>query len=399
MKIRSHKTKSGISRLFVGFRSGSRVEFGTRFPYGTAHMLEHMMFKGTSKRTSKQIMEDFSIIGASVNAFTSFNSVVFTLDVLNKNLEKGIEIFSDMILNARFPEEEFKKEKLVVLQEESSVNDEIGSFANSFEFEHVFDGSLSIPIIGTEDSIKSITLKHIKDFNKRFIDSSQAGIFISSSLSKKDSKSLIESYFGKSNGRLKKPMKIKPSSFLERRTVFEERSDIGHNYVDIMYEGPEPKTEDFTYMSIISYLIGGSMDSKLFISVREDKGLVYGIHSSNANIEEFCIFNISFSCIKDNVKEVITTIDEVIQKILKEGFSEKDLKKAKVMSEVALASSMDSESYNVFAEFRNFMYGDILIEERVRRIEQASLERLNKVFRDYFSKERFVFIFGEECDY
>jgi len=402
MIIKPIKTKSRLSRINIVFKSGSKVEFGTRFKFGTAHMLEHMMFKGTEKRSSIDISREYAEIGAMVNAFTSHNEICFEMTVMTEYLERALDIFSDMILNATLPEEEFEKERLVVMQEEESHADDINSFFADYEFETMIDGYLSKTVIGYKESIESITLEELRSFKNRFLDISMATICIASSMSKKDAKNTIQKYFGKASGRVKSGPKLEKNVFKEPKEFFIERSDISHNYVDIIYPAFERGNDKSMPLAIAASILGGGMDSRLFEIVREKHGLVYSIHANRIELSELGFFNISFSCSKDNVEKVMTLIDKAIEDVMDNGFTETELNNAKISSKMFLCEVDENESYVVSNKMKSEIYGYKTYKEKFEILENTSLDDVNKVSEEVLGQDRFVFVFGkteEEEDY
>lgn len=398
MIIKSIKTKSKLSRMNVVFKSGSKVEFGTRFNFGTAHLLEHMMFKGTAKRNAIEISRSFSNIGAVVNAHTSSENICFELTVLTENLEEALEIFSDMIMNPTFPEEEFEKEKNVVLQEESEYSDDMDTFFATKGMELMVEGHLSVPIIGYSDTISKITRSEIVAFKNRFCNISQATICLASSLHKADAKNVLEKYFGKASGRISVGAKVKPVKFLEPKEHHIERSDISHSYIDIVYPSFKRGDPKNMALGVASSILGGGMDSRLFTAVREEKGLVYSIFASRAPLQDIGMFHIHFSCIKDNVEEVMATIDETIQKALSEGFTEDELERSKLSTKMFICEAEENESYRIKDEMSKQIFGTKSYSEKYKILEKTTIQEVNDVFSEVLSGERFVFVFGEETE-
>lgn len=391
MIIRPIKSPSKIARVFVAFNCGSKIESVTRFAPGTSHMLEHMMFKGTDKRSARKILNDMSDLGASVNAYTSYDNMVFSLAVMQNKLDEALEIFSDMIINANLPEEEFLKEREVVLQEESSSIDDVTSFFADHENKVMIDGYMQSPILGTKESIESITIESLRKFKKRFLDIKLAKIFILSSMKKSDSKSLIQKYFGKASGRIKSAPKVPYCTLNEPVMSTVEREDVSHDYIDIFYKCPNPRSGSLGSMILISKIIGGGLGSKMWNSLREDKGLVYFCSSSNIDVESFGLFKLSFSCEPKNSDEALISVKNIIKKAQEDGFTEKDLSRAKAGVLTSLSYAMESESDMAMDAVDSELQDSPTILEAFRLVSEATLEDINNMAKDIFSKNYFTF--------
>lgn len=401
MIIRPIKSPSKIARVFVSFNCGSKLESVTRFEAGTSHMLEHMMFKGTDKRTAREILNDLSDLGASVNAYTSYDNMVFSLSVMQDRLDQALEIFSDMIINANLPEEEFLKEREVVLQEESSSVDDVMSFFSDYENKSMISGYMQSPILGTKESIEKITIDSLVRFKERFLDIKLAKIFLVSSLKKSESKLIIQKHFGKASGRIKSPPKVPDCTLNEPTSSIVEREDVSHDYVDIFYKSPSPRSGYMGQMILISKIIGGGLGSKMWNSLREDKGLVYYCSSSNIDLDFFGLFKMSFSCEPKHTDDAIESVKEIIEKAKSDGFSEKDLSRAKAGVLTSLSYAMESESDMAMDTVDSELQDSPTIPEVFDMVTRSTLEEVNEIVKDIFSKNYFTFKLtsvAEDCD-
>lgn len=396
MKVKTVKYPSKISRVFVGFNSGSRVETKTRFKYGTAHFLEHMIFKGTPTRTCIEINEDFAKLGASVNASTSHSEIIFTLSVLEENLEPALEIFSDMILNANFPEEEFEKERNVVLEEESSY-----SSSTSYNiFQNVMsttsDSYLSRPIIGTKDSINSITREDVIKFKERFCDPSQAMIFMSSSLKSKDSKALIEKYFGKASGRVKKPMSFDDIDFLNFGKHFKEEETLDNYNVKVVYPGFKKDDDRIFSAKALCSVLGGGMDSRLMKILREERGLVYGVSAAHMSTDIGGFFFVELECKKESVNEALDVVEAEIKKVSRDFITNDELQKFLIRSKYSMCRVQENPANRVEDAYSSFMFGSRSFEEKYEIVSNLTEKDFLNTAKDIFSNEKYVFVAGKE---
>ncbi len=165
IRIVYEKTLSNISSICIGFNGGGALEEKDEFPFGTAHAVEHMVSKGTFNRTEKElnILAD-SIFGFE-NAMTNYPYVVYYGSFLNEDLENVLDFYSDILLNPKFAEKSFKEEKSIILEELKEWREDTYQFCEDQLLKNSFkQRRIKELIIGNEDSIKSITLSHLKKF-------------------------------------------------------------------------------------------------------------------------------------------------------------------------------------------------------------------------------------------
>jgi predicted Zn-dependent peptidase len=396
MKVKTAKSKTKIARLFVGFKSGSSVETKTRFPSGIAHMLEHMIFKGTPTRTADEINKSFAKLGARVNASTSHRMIIFEMCVLEENLDSSMEIFSDIIKNANLPEAEFEKERNVVLEEEMSYRDSIQSFMFESIMKKCSDSYLSHPIIGTESSIRSFSREDAVKFKERFCKIDQAYIFLSSSMKNSDAKAVIEKYFGKASGRVKSPMKFEDMHLKNFGRHFVQKDGLENYYIEIAYPGFKTNTDESIKSGILCSILSGGMESRLMKRVREENGLVYGIHASHFATQIGGLFLISFDCGKENVDKVIDLVDDELSKLLSEGISQEEIENFRVKAKFSLCLKEEDPFSSVNNQYKMFMHQLPSFEENYNKISNFSKEDISEIASSIVSNDRYVFVFGKE---
>ena len=284
------KSKSRIATIMVGFNAGSRNEIKNKYNMGISHMLEHCFFKGTTNRNWEKLLNDISYIGGSANAYTSYGKVAYMIDVPVENIDQAAEILHDMMANMNLSEEEFQKERQVVMEEMVSSSDSVYSFIWENLADVFFDNYLANPIIGTEESISSFTREEVLKYRNQFCNLDQAIVVISGDMKKKDAVSIMKKYFGNANGRIKRP-KFKKSNLPESCIVEIEKAGIEHAHVRVCVPGKIESKKDKIISEVMNSYFGGDMSSRLFKEVREKRGLVYSISSSLSNFLEMDQFN------------------------------------------------------------------------------------------------------------
>ena len=187
-----------VNSISVGImvQNGSRNE--SKDVNGISHFIEHMFFKGTEKRTAKEIVQEIENIGGQINAYTSKETTCYYIKALNTHVDLCLDVISDMLLNSKFDEEEIEKEKGVVIEEINMSQDNPEDVLDEIHSEAIFgNNSLAYPILGTPDRIKSFNRKKIKDYIRTHYTPYNSVLSICGKFDEKELKKLIEENFGK----------------------------------------------------------------------------------------------------------------------------------------------------------------------------------------------------------
>ena len=171
---------------------------------GISHFIEHMLFKGTCHRTAKKIAEEIEDVGGQINAFTGREATCFYIKALDTHLDLSLDILSDMLFNSNFLEEEIEKEKGVVFEEINMSEDSPEDVLSDLHTKAIWDrDSISLPILGTMDTVKSFTRKDILDYIESYYIPENSVISISGKFDMNNIEKLVEKYFGKWNSKNK----------------------------------------------------------------------------------------------------------------------------------------------------------------------------------------------------
>ena len=318
MRVMYIKNDTNLSSIQVCTKVGSIDE--SKKLHGASHYLEHMLFKGTKKKTkSTEILEDIYNKGAYINAFTSKNSTCFLSKINSKYLKNVIDILSDMLLNSTLTIKAFDIEKAVVIEEINQGLDEPIRFLINKLYSLIFDKHvLSSEIAGTPESILALKRDDIIKYYKKYYNASNMVVIICSNLSIKDVKKYLnDSYFIKF-----KPLVIKqknctiPQQKIPRFSI--DYRNLEQIHLMIGFKVCNMYSEDRFGIDIISSILGGNMNSRLFIDLREKNGLSYQIEVISSYYEDYGDFMIYTSFDKDSLyykNEMDTNIDYDIDKL------------------------------------------------------------------------------------
>lgn len=378
-----------INTASLGFyvKTGSKNELVGE--EGISHFIEHLLFKGTTTRTAKEISEEIDDVGGMINASTSAEKTAYYIQMTSNTLDKGVEILNDMFMNSTFTEDSIDKERSVIIEEIKMYEDIPEEVVHEENLLFALKGVQSKRIAGTPESLKNIDRnKILKYYRDRYIPEnivvSVAGNF--------DEDRLLEQL---ENGIGKLQNKGEIREYNGEIEIFSGDNIIKQqtNQVHICFNtlGTSTTDKDRIPLAVISSVIGGNMSSRLFQKVREERGLVYSIYSYATGFEEGGLFSIYAGTTPEKYKEVIEIIEKELELVREEGITEKELTRAKnqflSMVTFALESSKGkmtrmASSYLTFGYVRE-------IDEVIKEIESVTLEDIKRVAERLFDKRYF----------
>jgi len=385
MKYEYRKHTSRLSVIQVTFTAGSRVE-KDKYPHGLAHFMEHFRFKGTDKYSSKELTRGVAFEGGSWNAYTSNDLVSYHITVPEENLEKAVEYLSEIVLHPTFPEDELAKEKEVVCQEIRMYDEGVSNRAFYAGASHIL-GTRNI--IGTEETVNTITIDNLKEFNKEFYTKEHMLISL---VSRSDWRGLVEKYFGVIDDVF---VKVPKSKFTpgEPKEITVSKEGIIQTDLGIKFAQSSVRKEDAAKRFVFNCIFGGTGDSRLFDKVREDLGLVYGIGSYTYDTFDGTVFEIGTDTDPENVDKVIEAVNGEIDRMISEPPTEEELHRAKNAIRSGEYKSIDSPgtaSSRVINEvFYDKYYGSKLLAD----VDSVTAEDVHEIAKEVFSGNRYT-VFG-----
>ena len=392
MKYKFKKHPSKLATLIVTFGAGARVSYNTKYPNGIAHYVEHVRFKGTEKYTSKELTQKIADVGGSWNAGTSTDFVYYYITVPEENIEVAFECLAEIVLHPIFPKEELEKEKEVVCQEIRMYNDDIDTLVNYKMMSTVFNNALTIPVIGDEESVQSITRDDIIRFNEEFYSKEHMLISLGANV---DYEYLAEKYFGMPDDVL---LFSPPSENVEYKNTEEHivfKDGQLQDSVLICFGSDELLKLSNTSrakIKVFSSIFGGGSASRLFMKVREDLGLVYGIGSYDNDGMDGSLYEIYTSTDPENLEKVISAIEEEIDIIKSEPPTEIELNRAKNMIRSAYYGSLDTSHssiiYTIYEEFLGYTTGSKFLAE----IDAVTAEDVHNIAKSIFNSNKYKVI-------
>ena len=301
----------------VWVRAGSTTE--TEEENGVSHFIEHMLFKGTEKRSAKQIAIDTDNIGGQVNAFTSKECTCYYIKAIDEKLEAAVELLSDIFLHATIDGEELEKERGVILEEIAMYNDTPDEVAHEIVSSAFFTGTpLQKTILGPAENIRRFTREDLLAYKQKHYGVNNIVIAVAGHFDEQQLFDLLERYFCTDCLQKVSPVLQDLSSFTPQKHEVSAFRDIEQAHLCISLPGFSLKDNRRYALSILNNLIGGSMSSLLFQSVREERGLAYSVYSYPSSYATTGMFTVSAGTTLQNLGTVEQVIRTEMQKLRRE---------------------------------------------------------------------------------
>lgn len=368
----------------VFLRTGSRQEKIEQ--HGLTHFIEHALFKGTRKRTAAQIASEADVLGGNMDAFTGREMVGFYNKVLDKHLPRAIELVADLLTSPAFDPAELEKEHNVILEEIKMVEDTpddivFDIFCESFYPSH----SLGRPILGTAGSLATFKREKVQAY---YDDIYRPENFVVAAAGNLDHEILIGlsgEYFGDLKARGSQPADSAPETAAP--IVLRHKAELEQSHLVMGAPCPSLLSEDRYVATLLSVILGGGMSSRLFQSIREDKGLVYTVFSSITPFRDCGYMNIYAATSTDQLGETIDATMQELLRIKTEPVSEEELQRNKEQLQASLMLNLESTSSRMSAiaqqeiNFGRFISPDEIIQEIDAVTPDALCRLANEVFR------------------
>ncbi len=351
---------------------------------GISHFLEHMLFKGTKKRSAKDIAEEMDFIGGHLNAFTSKETTCYYGKVINKNIETLVDILSDMYINAKFDEGDIDLERRVILEEISMYEDSPEDVVlDSLHKAAWGNASLGFSVSGTCDVVESLEKSDLLSFRDQYYTAENTVISVAGNFDEDNLISLLEKYFGDIR-RGEKPLHLQSAKFC---SGFEMREkDVEQNHIAIGFEGVKSQSDDIYPEAVLCNVLGGTMSSRFFQKIREEKGLCYSVYSSSESFHQNGIFYIYAGLSPENGELVREMILSEIESLKKDGISEYELEKGKHQLRGSYILSLESMGARMNAMGKSEVLGEKIKtdSEVMAGIDKVNLESVNGIINKIF---------------
>lgn len=298
--------------LGVWIKSGSRDERSGE--HGIAHLLEHMAFKGTHRRTARQIAEEIENVGGEVNAATSVETTSYYARILRDDVPLAVDMLADILTNSVLDDAELTREKHVILQEIGAAMDTPDDVVfDKFSATAFRDQTIGRPILGTPDSVQSFTPDQIRHYLRRNYTADKMIIVAAGAIEHDALVRLVEERFKDvPNG---SDDVVPPAAARYTGGDYRERRDLMDVQLLIGFEGRAYHARDFYASQILANVLGGGMSSRLFQEVREHRGLCYSVYAMHWGFSDTGIFGVHAATGQEDIPELIPVIVDELRKV------------------------------------------------------------------------------------
>ncbi|PIC65587.1 peptidase M16 [Sporosarcina sp. P13] len=395
-----HEKMPHVKSVAVGLwvHAGSSNE--TTEQEGIAHFIEHMLFKGTATRTARMIAEQFDQIGGDLNAFTSKEMTCYYTTVLSHHASYALTILSDMFFHSLFKEEEMEKEKSVILDEISSVEDMPDEDVDEKVWAAMFpNDSIGKPVGGRAETIKRFTKEMVDEFMERHYGPENLVISIAGNYDERLIK-LIEAHFGSYQSKIQTVTEeeIVLPDFAANQMI--KAKDIEQAHVCFGYPSLPSTHEKIYELSLFDSILGGTMSSRLFQEVRENKGLAYSVYTYYAAYEKAGGFVVYCGTSPDNFEETYKTIERVIAELLHDGITDNELRNAKEQLKGSFVLGLESSESRMYRNGRNELVlgKHQTIEHVVEQIEKVEKRSVYRLAQQILTSDRAISVIAPKTN-
>lgn len=371
--------------IYVGAGSANENEKNN----GISHLIEHMMFKGTKKRSAFQIADAMDSIGAKTNAFTTKEMTCYYAKSTADRAEECFEILADFFCNSVFPEEELEREKKVILEEISMTEDSPEDLATDILSEQFFRGiSLARPIIGTRENVLAVTRQDMLDYIAKYYANSCIVIAFAGKITMKEAESLVDRYFSWDNPAER--CDICYGSDYTSGGIITRAKDVEQASICLGYDfAPFADPDSYRYL-LLNTVLGGGMSSRLFQEIREKLGYAYSVYSYATQYRNAGLFTIYVGTNPENVRKCLTTVDRLLEEFQEKGITEQEFERgrAQLKSGIVFGQENNTGIMNVYGKYL-LLTGEVFdFEGKLKEFETYSREEMNRLAKRMFDLGR-----------
>ncbi len=360
---------------------GAWVAVGTRHEQpeinGISHLLEHLAFKGTHRRSALAIAEEIEAVGGHLNAYTSRENTAYFAKVLKEDVPLAVDIISDILQHATMEPEELERERAVVIQEIHQSHDTPDDIIFDHFQETAFpDQAIGRPVLGEAKLIESLPREAVLEYMKGQYSASKIVVAAAGNVDHDTFVKLAEAAFCD----LPEHGVSTDEPVVYRGGEYREARELEQVHVVIGLEGVSYNDPDYYPMSVLSTLLGGGMSSRLFQEVREKRGLVYSIYSFASSFEDGGIFGVYAGTGRDEVVELMPVICDEVHKLI-DHVGEEELSRARAQLKASTLMTLESTASRSEQVARQLQIFDRIVPieeviENIENVDAAAIKRL-----------------------
>jgi len=372
--------------------------------YGISHFIEHLIFKGTRRLKANEIAERFDSLGAEVNAFTGKEYTCYHARLISDHVAEGFSLFSDMVQAPAFRKKDIDSERKVILEEIAMYEDSPDEQIHDIFVRTLYaGGSLSNIILGNAETIRAVGRDAIAAYHGQHYTLPNLVVTASGRIAHEQLVSLVERSFSsraerKTESRLDVASREKPPAAEPRVEII--RKDTQQAHICLGFPVFGAGHPDRFALGVLDTILGGSMSSRLFIEVREKRGLAYSVYSYHSYFSRSGYIASYAGTSPNRAADVISLMVEQFKRLAEERVSDRELAKAREHLKGHLALSNENTSSRMMRLGRSILSGEevLTIDEAIERIDAVTADDIQRVARTYFAGKPTISIIGSVSD-
>ncbi|HJZ80209.1 MAG TPA: pitrilysin family protein [Pyrinomonadaceae bacterium] len=370
--------------LGIWVRRGSRHESPAL--NGICHFIEHALFKGTQRRSAHQIATESDRLGGHLDAYTTHEMTGFALKVVDTEMARAFDLLADLLINPRFDEDDLAKEQKVIIEEMKMIEDTPDELLTELFHAEYFPGhSLGRPIEGTEQTVSSFDHATTAGFHAANFAAHNLVIAAAGNVTHEQLVELVSQTFTSSDNDRQTVFASTPQ--VAAPILIERKNELEQAHLIIAAPWPSAKSDDRYAASMLGTVIGGGTSSRLWQSIREDRGLAYAIGAGGNTYTDVGMFTIYAGTSPAQLDEVLDLSLHEVRRIVREPVSDAELQLAKEQATSSVLLSLESSSARVGALARQeIIHGRrIAPDEIIRSIESVTTADVQRVAQACFT--------------
>lgn len=366
---------------------------------GLSHFLEHMVFKGTTHRSTRQIAEEMDAVGGQLNAFTGKDCTCFYAKVIDEDLALAVDMLSDLTCHATIDDGELQKERGVILEEiamdEDSPEDLVTDLLSAVQYSGM---SLGMPILGPADQVAAYTRDDLMAYRAAHYSPRNTVVAVCGNYDPEQLLALCEKYFGAWQNDLP-ALSVPAMTPLTGRSATREK-DTEQTHICLGFPGTGYGSEEIYPQAVLNNLLGGSMSSRLFQRIREELGMAYTIYSYPNSYQGSGTFGIYAGVSPKNGALVLDEIRKELKRLLEGGITEKEFRDAKTQLRGGYLLGLESPGSRMQALGRSLLLLEKTIapSETIACIDRVTMDDVMATAHRVLSQEPCLAVVGRKAD-
>ncbi len=376
-------TMSSVETVAVGVWVAAGTRHETAEINGISHLLEHMAFKGTKRRSAQAIAEEMDNVGGQLNAYTSRDHTAYYAKVLKEDLALAVDILSDILLNSSMDGEELAREQHVVVQEINQADDTPDDIIfDHFQAAAFPDQPMGWPVLGREEIVRAVTPQTLRAYMAGNYAADNMVASASGAVDHATFVALVERAFAA----LPRRSAVSETAGRYAGGDFRQPRDLEQIHVVLGFGGVPHADPDFYNLGALSTLLGEGMSSRLFQEIREKRGLAYSVFSTTQSFSDTGLFSIYLGTGHDDVPKLVPVLRDEIKKVA-ERVSDDEVKRARAQIKAGLLMSLESPGSRCAQSARQIMvYGrPLTTAEILAKVEDVNAAGITRVAQRIFS--------------